>query len=121
MLSEDDIIVRYDGAPEIIDDCDSGYDPEEETDQFVEEELRIAETMSMEVLLNLNITRTEESRRQQVRRRNSNLKEINQLETLDEASRGKIKYIALVMLVWLHLLFRLSGSPIFHHDLHVQK
>ena len=41
MLSEDDIIVRYDGPPEIIDDCNSGYDPEEDTDQFVEEELRI--------------------------------------------------------------------------------
>ena len=57
VLREDDIIVRYDGPPEVGDDCQSCYDPEEEdVDQFVEEELRIAESMSMEVFLNLNIT-----------------------------------------------------------------
>ena len=53
----------------------------------MDEELRLAETMSMAVFLNLN--NSSQDSRQDIRRRKSNLKEVNQLETVDEASRGE--------------------------------
>lgn len=77
--------MRYDGPPE-ADDCTAHYDPDDEVDQFVEEEMRLAESMSMAVFLSLNCSQGENK---QPRRRNSNLKEVNQLETVDEASQGK--------------------------------
>ena len=87
VLSEEDIIIRYDGPPEIDTDCGgSQYDPDE-VDTFVEEEMRLAETMSMAVFLSLNTNKAEEENKPP-RRRNSNLKEVNQLETVDEASQG---------------------------------
>ena len=49
--------------------------------------MRLAETMSMAVFLNLN--NSSQDSRQEPRRRKSNLKDVNQLETLDEASRGE--------------------------------
>ena len=79
ILEEQDIIVRYDGPGE-SQDCASGY-PGDDVDQFVEEEMRLAESMSMAVFLNLN-----QQESQEPRRRNSNLKDVNQLETLDEVS-----------------------------------
>ena len=89
VLSEEDIIIRYDGPPEIDTDCGgSQYDPDE-VDTFVEEEMRLAETMSMAVFLSLNTNKAEEENKPP-RRRNSNLKEVNQLETVDEASQGEI-------------------------------
>ena len=43
--------------------------------------MRLAESMSMAVFLNLN-----QQEHREPRRRNSNLKDVNQLETLDEVS-----------------------------------
>ena len=76
--------MRYDGPAE-QEVCDGPHYQPDSVDQFVEEEMRLAETMSMAVFLNLN----NQEPRQDIRRRKSNLKEVNQLETLDEASRGE--------------------------------
>ena len=76
--------MRYDGPVE-QEVCDGHHYQPDSVDQFVEEEMRLAETMSMAVFLNLN----NQEPRQDIRRRKSNLKEVNQLETLDEASRGE--------------------------------
>ena len=76
--------MRYDGPAE-QEVCDGHHYQPDSVDQFVEEEMRLAETMSMAVFLNLN----NQEPRQDIRRRKSNLKEVNQLETLDEASRGE--------------------------------
>ena len=51
-----------------------------------DEEMRLAESMSMAVFLNLN---NSQDSRQDPKRRRSNLKDINQLETVEEASRGE--------------------------------
>ena len=90
VLGEEDIIVRYDGPPEMVDDCASVFTPDmEEVDQFVDEEMRsMAESMSMAVFLSLE-RQAKETENKEPRRRNSNLKEVNQLETVDEASRGE--------------------------------
>ena len=48
--------------------------------------MRLAESMSMAVFLNLN---NSQDSRQDPKRRRSNLKDINQLETVEEASRGE--------------------------------
>ena len=90
VLGEEDIIVRYDGPPEMVDDCTSVFTPDmEEVDQFVDEEMRsMAESMSMAVFLSLE-RQAGETEKKEPRRRNSNLKEVNQLETVDEASRGE--------------------------------
>ena len=90
VLGEEDIIVRYDGPPEMVDDCASVFTPDmEEVDQFVDEEMRsMAESMSMAVFLSLE-RQAGETEKKEPRRRNSNLKEVNQLETVDEASRGE--------------------------------
>ena len=53
--------------------------------------MRLAESMSMAVFLNLN--NSSQDSRQDIRRRKSNLKEVNQLETVDEASRGEPHWI----------------------------
>ena len=76
--------MRYDGPAE-QEVCDGHHYQPDSVDQFVEEEMRLAETMSMAVFLNLN----NQEPRQDIRRRKSNLKEVNQLETVDEASRGE--------------------------------
>ena len=78
VLQEEDIIVRYDGPPE---------QAEGEEGETEDEEMRLAESMSMAVFLNLN--NSAQDSRQDLKRRRSNLKEINQLETVDEASRGE--------------------------------
>ena len=77
VLQEEDIIVRYDGPAE-------QGEGEGETE---DEEMRLAESMSMAVFLNLN--NSSQDNRQDLKRRRSNLKDINQLETVDEASRGE--------------------------------
>ena len=94
VLGEEDIIVRYDGPPEMVDDCASVFTPDmEEVDQFVDEEMRsMAESMSMAVFLSLE-RQAKETENKEPRRRNSNLKEVNQLETVDEASRGELHWI----------------------------
>ena len=77
------------GVPPEVDDCNSGnsfYDPDDDVDHFVDEEMRLAESMSMAVFLSLNSNKEEKH----PRRRNSNLKDVNQLETVEEASQGKI-------------------------------
>ena len=75
VLQEEDIIVRYDG-------------PGDQEEEEEEEEVRLAESMSMAVFLNLNNSRQDS--KQDLKRRRSNLKDINQLETVDEASRGEL-------------------------------
>ena len=77
VLQEEDIIVRYDGPGE----------QEEGQGETEDEEMRLAESMSMAVFLNLN--NSSQDSRQDLKRRRSNLKDINQLETVDEASRGE--------------------------------
>ena len=47
----------------------------------------------MAVFLNLN--NSSQDSRQDIRRRKSNLKEVNQLETVDEASRGEMSDLCL--------------------------
>ena len=79
VLQEEDIIVRYDGPTE--------QEEGEEEGGTEDEEMRLAESMSMAVFLNLN--NSAQDSRQDLKRRRSNLKEINQLETVDEASRGE--------------------------------
>ena len=79
VLQEEDIIVRYDGPTE--------QEEGEEEGGTEDEEMRLAESMSMAVFLNLN---NSQDSRQDPKRRRSNLKDINQLETVDEASRGEI-------------------------------
>ena len=74
VLQEEDIIVRYDG-------------PGDQEEEEEEEEVRLAESMSMAVFLNLN--NSSQDSRQDLKRRRSNLKDVNQLETVDEASRGE--------------------------------
>ena len=77
VLQEEDIIVRYDGPA----------DQEEDEEGDEDEEMRLAESMSMAVFLNLN--NSSQDSRQDLKRRRSNLKDVNQLETVDEASRGE--------------------------------
>ena len=105
MLGEEDIIVRYDGPPEMLDDCASVFTPDmEEVDHFVDEEMRtMAESMSMAVFLSLE-RQAKETENKEPRRRNSNLKEVNQLETLDEASRGELN-------MYFEEIFIQSSSP----------
>ena len=71
----------------MADECASHYGLDD-VDQFVEEEINLAESMSMAVLLSLN---NYQGDNKHPRKRSSNLKDMNRLETVDETSQGKAK------------------------------